>query len=221
MIKKLKLLRARDHDWAINYLLSNIEDRQIARNLRESNRDHLSIKNAIDSLEETAGGRLLISRMQNALRQRRSRDSKKHNESLIFIPPQETVNQIKKIAKRENITETDAIAISVMEFSETTEFHSQQIKKIRAIEEQRNIELKENIRSYKKRLDTALTILEQHIRQLLNKEIITCKALPSSEEMEKLEEEVNKELDKKMHAAKKYIEASGVIYGRYGKDERY
>lgn len=213
MIKKLKSLRARDHDWAINYLLSNIEDRQIARDLRESNRDHLSIKNAIDSLEETADGRLLISRMQNALRQRRSRDSKKHNESLIFILPQETVNQIKKIAKRKNITETDAIAISVMEFSEKSELHSRQIRKIQAIEQRTNIQLRDNIRSYKKRLDAALELLEKHIRQLLNTEMLTSKDPQSPEKIEELKEEINKELHKKMYTARKYIELSGVMYG--------
>ncbi|MBD9415220.1 hypothetical protein IB234_11710 [Pseudomonas sp. PDM16] len=213
MIKKLKLLRASDYSWAINYLLSNIEDREIAREIRTSNRDLLSIENAIDSLEKTATGRFRISKMQAALRQRRRRDAEKYNDPLTFVLPQETVNQIKKIAKRKNITETDVIAISVMELNEETEFHSRQIRKIQAAEQRTNIQLRENIRSYKKRLDAALELLEQQIRQLLNTEIITSKDLPSPEKIKELEGKINKELHKKMYAARKYIEASGVMYG--------
>lgn len=213
MIKKLKLLRASDYNWAVNYLLSNVEDRYIAIELRASNRDLSSIKNAIDSLEKTISGSLLISKMQAALRQRRRRDAEKHNSPLTFILPQETVSQIKKIAKRQNITETDAIAVSVMDFSEKSEIHSRQIRKIKAIEQRTNIQLKDNIRSYKKRLDAALELLEKHIRQLLNTEMITSKGPQILEETKNLEAEVNKELQKRMYEARKYIELSGVMHG--------
>ncbi|MDH0894608.1 MULTISPECIES: hypothetical protein [unclassified Pseudomonas] len=220
-MERLGLLKSSDYEWAVNYLLSRVDDQEIAKELRSSNRDYSSIRNAINLLERTDDGNFLIVQMQTALRQRRNRELRKRNKSLIFTLPQETANQIRKIAKRENITEIDAITISITELNEITEFHSQQIKKIRAKKEQRNIQLREDIRSYEKRLETALEILEKNIRQLLNTEMITSKPLSSSEEIEKLEEEVNKELDKRMRAARKYIEASGVIYGRYGETERY
>lgn len=221
MTRILKSLRSKDYKWAINYLLPRIEDIEIAERLRLSNGDYPDLRNAINSLEKTTFGCDLIFKMQASLRQRRSREIKKYNESFTFTLPQETVNQIKRIAKINNTTEADAIAISVMDFNEITGLHSRQIKSIRATGEQKNIQLKEDIRSCEIKLNTALGILEDYIKQLLNKEMITSKPLPSAEEMEKLEEEVRKELDKRMRTARKYIEASGASYGGHTKNYRY
>lgn len=189
--------------WAFDYLLSRANNPYSDRELKQQPISRSSVIAAIEQLEKTCSGKLVLEKFHGALRQKRRRSRK---QSLTLELSKDIIEKIEDIARKNKLSITDTVTTSIIELHKLQEFHVKKIKYLKAQHAKKMTKQKKATLGYQERLKEAISIIEENLENTLIKELITSKTPRlAGEELKNAENEVANILRSKMSHALKHI----------------